>query len=331
VNVAALARELVDIDSLTGREGPVVEHVAGVLSRLGYAVQRQEVTPGRHNVYAVREMPVLVFTTHLDTVAPVLPVREDDEYLYGRGSADAKGIAAAQIVASEQLAAAGERRIGLLFVVGEETISDGARAAASLAPRGRFIVDGEPTENLLAVGTKGALRLKLRAVGRAAHSAYPEEGVSAIDAMLDALARIRLLPRPSDPVFGETTLNVGTLTGGTAPNVVADACEADLHVRTVADGADMLAAIRKACGDRVTVEVGLAFDPVRLRTLPGFETTVVRYGTDLPFLETWGERFLLGPGSIRVAHTDHERVSKQDLERGVAAYERLARTLLVGA
>ena len=330
MDVALLARQLVEIDSPTGREGPVVEHVATLLGRLGYAVERQEVAPGRSNLYARREPPVVVFSTHLDTVTPPLPVREDAEYLYGRGTADAKGIAAVQIAASERLAAAGERRIGLLFVVGEETLSDGARAAATLAPRGRFVVNGEPTENRLALGTKGSLRITLRASGTAAHSAYPEEGASAIAAMLDALERIRGIPLPRDPILGETTLNIGTIAGGTVPNVIPDACVADLHVRTVADGAGVVNAIRAACGDRVDVDVGLALPPVRLRAVPGFETTVVRYATDLPFLEGWGERFLLGPGSIRVAHTAHERVAKRDLLDGVDLYERLARTLLAG-
>jgi acetylornithine deacetylase len=330
VDVSLLARELVEIDSPTGREGPAVEHVALLLTRLGYAVQRQEVSPGRSNLYALREPPVAVFSTHLDTVTPSLPVREDAEYLYGRGTADAKGIAAVQIAACERLAAAGERRVGLLFVVGEEGLSDGARAAATLAPRGRFVVNGEPTENRLAVGTKGSLRITLRAAGTAAHSAYPEEGSSAIAAMLDALERIRRIPLPHDPVLGETTLNIGTIAGGTVPNVIPDTCTAELHVRTVSEGGQVADAIRAACDDRVDVDVGLALPPVRLRALPGFETTVVRYATDLPFLEGWGERFLLGPGSIRVAHTAHERVAKRELVDAVGLYERLTRALLAG-
>ncbi len=317
-----------EIDSPTGREGPVGEHVAQLLTGLGYRVQRQEVTPGRWNVYATREPPDVVFSTHLDTVMPTLPVREDHEYLYGRGSADAKGIAAVQIAASEQLAAAGERRVGLLFVVGEESLSDGARAAAALEPRSRFLVNGEPTENRLALGTKGSVRLTLRATGRAAHSAYPEEGASAIEAMLDALERVRRVPLPTDPLMGDTTINIGTITGGNAPNVIPDACAAELHVRTVGDAASLIDQLRTACGPDVSLEVGLAFAPIRLRAVDGFETSVVRYGTDLPFLDTWGERFLLGPGTIRVAHTDHERVAKRELQEGVALYARLARILL---
>jgi acetylornithine deacetylase len=189
-------------------------------------------------------------------------------------------------------------------------------------------VNGEPTENRLALGTKGSVRLTLRAAGRAAHSAYPEEGESAIEAMLDALERVRRVPLPSDPLMGDTTINIGTIAGGTAPNVIPDACTAELHVRTVGDSAPLLTALRDACGPRIDVQVGLAFAPIRLRAFEGFETTVVRYGTDLPFLGEWGERFLLGPGTIRVAHTDHERVSKQELRDGVALYQRLASALL---
>lgn len=330
MDVLSLARELVEIDSPTGSEGPVGEHVAARLTSLGYQVQRQEVTPGRWNVYAVREPPVVVFSTHLDTVQPNLPTSEDADYLYGRGTADAKGIAAVQIAAAEKLAAAGERRVGLLFVVGEEALSDGARAAASLTPRGRCIVNGEPTENRLALGTKGSVRLTLRASGRAAHSAYPEEGASAIEAMLDTLERVRRLPLPRDPVLGDTTINIGTVSGGTASNVIPDACSAQLHIRTVGEGAPLIDAVRGACGEGVAVEVGLAFEPIRLRSIDGFQTTVVRYGTDLPFLEAWGERYLLGPGSIRVAHTDHERVAKRELLDAVGLYERAARALIAG-
>lgn len=326
----ALTRELVQIDSPTGQEGAVGEYLARALAGLGYAVARQEVTPGRWNLLATRAAPVVVFSTHLDTVPPNLPFREDATHLFGRGTADAKGIAAAQIAAAERLAAHGEQRVGLLFVVGEEYGSDGAQAAASLGPKGRYLVNGEPTDNRLALGHKGALYVKLAARGRAAHSAYPEEGESAIERMLEALERVRRVPLPHDEVLGPGTLNVGTIKGGVRPNVIPASCEAEVLIRTVRDTRELRAAVVRAAGDQVTVDFGWEMPSIRLRALPGFETSVVRFGTDLPFLASWGEGFLLGPGSIRVAHTDHEQVEKRELLDGVALYERLAARLIAG-
>lgn len=322
--VVDLARELIRIDSPTGEEGAVGEWLAQHLHRLGYRVTRQPVGSAnqRFNVFAVRERPLVVFSTHMDTVPPALPVHEDANYLHGRGSADAKGIAAAQIVAAERLAERGRQRVGLLFLVGEEVSADGARAAAELVPKGRYLINGEPTDNRMAVGHKGMLRVELRGVGRAAHSAYPEEGQSAIEPVLDALERIRRLPLPVDPTLGNCTLNIGTIAGGIRHNVIPDACRAELLFRTVKETAGLLDAVRGAAGEQVEVVVAHDAPPVHLRALPGFETTVVRFGTDLPWLTAWGERFLLGPGSIRVAHTDHERVAKRELEEAVELYQR---------
>jgi acetylornithine deacetylase len=323
-----LGRELVRIESPTGEEGAVGEYLGGRLEELGYQVQRQRVSPGRFNVFATRDRPVVVLSTHMDTVPPSLPAREDDTYLYGRGSADAKGIIAAQVAAAEHLAARGERRVALLFVVGEELTADGARAAATLEPKGRYVINGEPTDNRMARGHQGMLRVELRARGRAAHSAYPEEGESAIEPVLDALERVRRLPLPRDPTLGDCTLNIGTIAGGVRPNVIPDACRAELLFRTVGATAELLAAVRIAAGDRVEVLVAHDAPPVTLRVLPGFEPTLVRFGTDVPWLEAWGERFLMGPGSITVAHTDHERVAKRELDAAVELYQRAVSALL---
>jgi acetylornithine deacetylase len=326
----SLTRDLVQIDSPTGQEGPVGEYLARSLEKLGYQVQRQEVTPRRWNLLATREAPVVVFSTHMDTVPPNLPFREDANDLHGRGTCDAKGIVAAQLAAAERLAAAGERRVGLLFVVGEEYGSDGARAAESLEPKGRYLINGEPTENRLALGHKGALYAKLTATGRAAHSAYPEEGVSAIERMLRALDAIGRIPLPTDEVLGPGTVNIGTIRGGVRPNVIPDACEAELLFRTVRDTGDLRAVVLAAVGSEVQVDFGWELSSIRLRPLPGFQTSVVRFGTDLPHLKSWGEGFLLGPGSIKVAHTDHERVNKRELLDCVDLYQRLAAGLIAG-
>lgn len=324
----ALTRELIGIPSPTGEEGRVVDFMAGVLEREGFRVVRQPVSPGRTNLYATTEPPTLVFSTHLDVVPPHLNASEDDEFIHGRGACDAKGLAAAMLAAALTLRARGEQRIGLLFVVGEENGSDGARAAADLAPRGRFLINGEPTENRLSIGQKGALRVSLTARGRAAHSGYPGEGSSAVDALLDTLERIRAIPIPSDPVLGASTLNIGRIAGGVAPNVIPADASAELLFRTVADTGALRQAIAAAADPRVTVEFPLEIPSVLSSPVPGWETTIVSYASDLPFLAPWGERYQLGPGTIRLAHTAEERIGKRELLDGVNRYVALAATLL---
>ena len=324
-----LTRSLVALETPTGAEGPATDFLDAALRRAGYRVVRQPVSPGRQNLYAYRDPPVLVFSTHLDTVPPYIPLSEDSESIHGRGSCDAKGLAAAMVAAAERLAERGERRIGLLFVVGEENGSDGALAAANLEPRGRFLINGEPTENRLSIGQKGSLRVDLQATGRAAHSAYPDEGVSAIAALLDTIERIRRMPLPADPLLGQSTLNLGLIGGGVAPNVIPPAASAQILVRTVEPTGPLKHDITALLGPGVTVDfrVDLPFYKGGAAP-PGWETTVVSYASDLPFLEPWGERYQLGPGTIRVAHTSREHIRKADLLRGVDLYVRLASDLL---
>jgi len=324
-----LTRALVALETPTGAEGLATDFLDAVLRRAGYQVVRQEVSPGRQNLYAYREPPALVFSTHLDTVPPHVPLTEDEESIHGRGSCDAKGLAAAMVAAAERLAGRGERRIGLLFVVGEENGSDGALAAANLGPRGRFLINGEPTENRLSIGQKGTLRVDLEATGRAAHSAYPDEGVSAIAALLDTIERIRRLPLPDDPLLGQSTLNLGLIDGGVAPNVIPPEAGAQLLVRTVEPTGPLKKAIQACAAPGVAVEFRVELPFYKGGSAPpGWETTVVSYASDLPFLEPWGERYQLGPGTIRVAHTSQEHIRKADLLRGVELYVRLASDLL---
>ncbi len=328
-----LTRELIRIPSPSGEEAAVVTFVADRLAGAGWRVTRQPVgsVPGRDNVYATLDPPVVVLSTHLDVVPPHLPDGEDAEWVYGRGACDAKGIAAAMIVAAERLRAAGERRVGLLFVVGEEDGSEGARAAAALEPRGRFLVNGEPTGNQLAIGHPGALRVVLTAGGRAAHSAYPEEGRSAVHALLDALDAIRRLALPEDALLGATTLNVGRIEGGVAPNVLAPEARAELLVRTVGPSGRVREAIAAVLPPGVSAAFPLDIAPARSAPLEGWEPVTVRYTSDLPLLAAWGQGYLLGPGSIRLAHTAEERIAKADLHAGVDAYVRLASQLLTTA
>jgi acetylornithine deacetylase len=324
-----LTRSLVALETPTGAEGPATDFLDAALRRAGYQVVRQPVSPGRQNLYAYRETPTLVFSTHLDTVPPYIPLSEDAESIHGRGSCDAKGLAAAMIAAAERLAERGERRIGLLFVVGEENGSDGALAAADLGPRGRFLINGEPTENRLSIGQKGSLRVDLQATGRAAHSAYPDEGVSAIAALLDTIERMRRMPLPTDPLLGQSTLNLGLIGGGVAPNVIPPAASAQILIRTVEPTAPLKNAIRTLLSPGVTVDFRVELPFYKGGAAPaGWETTVVSYASDLPFLEPWGERYQLGPGTIRVAHTSQEHIRKADLLRGVDLYVRLASDLL---
>jgi acetylornithine deacetylase len=328
-----LTRALIDIDSVTGRERGVADFLCARLRELaephGGTVERLPVAGDRCNLFAAWGQPEVVLSTHMDTVPPFFPSGEDETHVWGRGACDTKGGIAAMLAATAALLADGARGFGLLLVVGEETDSAGAEAA-NRDPRGsRFLIDGEPTENRLALGSKGALYLALEARGRMAHSAYPELGESAIERLLDALERLRRVPLPSEPVLGETTMNVGTLAGGVAPNVVADRARAEVMVRTVGATAELRQRLFAAvgAGEGVRVSAIREVPAVHLRSLPGFATTVVKYTTDIPRLPSWGEPFLLGPGSIHLAHTPEERVPKRELVEAAGLYRELVHRL----
>jgi acetylornithine deacetylase len=334
MNLFELTRMLMDIPSPSGEEGEVGRFLASHLEGLGYQVELQEVEPGRANVLArTSARPRVVLSTHMDTVPPHIPSREDETHIHGRGACDAKGIIAAQLTAAERLRAEGVEELGLLFTVDEEMGSLGARAAASHAMGGEceYLINGEPTENRLAVGSKGSLRLRLLTEGRAAHSAYPERGESAIEKMLDVLADLRAREWPRDEFFGETTCNVGTIKGGTRPNIIPAEAEAQLQIRLVTPSATVRRLLEETLAGRARVEYMSAAEPVRMLSIEGFEREVVRFTTDIPYLSSWGRPLLLGPGSILDAHTDGERVSKRELEEAVGLYIRLVRTLLAGA
>ncbi len=322
-----LVRALVNIESVSGNEAACVEFLRGYLADRGFHVELQPVEGGRANVFAQRGSPEVVLSTHVDTVPPFFPAGEDAEFIYGRGSCDAKGIVAAQIAAAERLIEENVGDFGLLFLVGEETMSEGAHAA-NQSPRGtKFIINGEPTENKLVLGHKGILRVDVHARGRTAHSAYPELGESAIEKLLDVLADLRKLPLPSDGVLGQATLNIGMISGGRAANVIPDEAAAQVMLRTVTNSGELREKVENVLKGRCEFEVVRETPALHLEKLDGFETDVVAFTTDLPYLTRWGQRFLLGPGSIRDAHTAHERVRKADLERAVDLYCRLVREL----
>ena len=329
VDLVAFARTLIDIDSTTGQEGPVARVLADQLRALGYRVTLQPVAGDRVNVMAWIDDPVVVFSTHFDCVPAFFPSRIEHDRLHGRGSSDAKGILAAQLVAAERLRKAGERRVGLLFVAGEERGSDGAIAANLAAPASaRYLINGEPTDNRLATATRGVYRVKLSAKGRAAHSSRPDLGDSAIEKLIDVLVALRSAPWPSDPDLGGTHYTVGVIGGGVAPNVIPADASAELLFRTVGAESDVRAAIESAVAGRVGVAHVLTVPPVRLKTLPGFETAVFSFTTDIPFLDNWGEPLLLGPGSVTEAHTADESVAISELQEAAGLYEKLAASLL---
>lgn len=324
----ALARELIDIDSTTGSEGEAAAFLAAYLRGRGYSVLEQPLGEGRANVLAAAGEPQLVFSTHIDCVPPFFRSREEDGVLYGRGACDAKGILAAQVAAADRLRAGGETRVGLLFVAGEERGSDGALAANRLASPCRFLINGEPTDNRLGTATRGVYRVRLLSVGKAAHSGYPELGESAVDKLLDALANLKAVTWPVDDLLGPTHYSVGVLQGGVAPNVIPPNAHAEILFRTVGDHAVVREALHAAVRGLATVQEVLEIPPVRLDPVPGFDTAVFSYTTDIPFLSAWGRPFLLGPGSIHVAHTDQEHMPIAELHRAVHLYEQLARYLL---
>lgn len=333
MNLFELTRALVDIESITDNEERVGEFLFGYLAEMAREhnghIEKMEIAPGRFNILATWDNPVVTLSTHIDTVPPFFPSSEDDENIWGRGACDTKGIIASMIHAVEALLRRGVRSAALLFVVGEERNSAGAYEA-SKHPRGsRFLVNGEPTSNRLALGSKGALRYEFIASGRMAHSAYPELGESAIEKLLDSLTALRALPLPVDPVLGKSTVNIGVISGGRAPNVIPDAARAEIFVRLVDDGASTRTAIAEAVNGSVAANEVLWIPAVRLGSLEGFETTIVSYTTDIPaFGDAWGKPYLYGPGTIHVAHTTEERVPKRELIEAVEGYQKIVRQLI---
>ena len=333
-------RELVDIESITYREGAVGDFLARFLAGRGWQIEKTPVPqPGesgtggeRWNVYASMsgQTPDLVFSTHMDTVPPHIPFSEDSEFMYGRGVCDAKGIIAAQCAAAEALRAAGFR-IGLLFVSGEERDSAGAIVANQTPKGSRFLVNGEPTDNRIALASKGALRCVFRATGKMAHSAYPELGDSAIHKLVQVMSRVLAIELPFTEDVGPSTLNIGLIHGGRAPNVIADAAEAQVLVRLVSDSAPIRAAILEAASGLADVDFTLEIPFVRLRSVEGLPTMVAKFTTDIPKLTNWGEPLLLGPGSIHVAHTPDEKLAKKELFEAVDLYIQVAKGLLSAA
>jgi len=332
MDVVSLTRRLVDIESISGNERAVGEFLLEHLSSLGYSATRMEVAPERFNVYATvpGRKPGVVFSTHMDTVPPFIPSSEDSEHIHGRGACDAKGIIAAQIAAAERLRQEGIVAPALLFVVGEERDSQGAATANQHAPGSRFLINGEPTENRIAIASKGTLRVELVARGKMAHSAYPELGESAIDKLLDALHDLRRMELPTNPEVGPSTLNIGIIEGGQAPNVVPDFARAHLLYRLVGPSDDPKRRIVETVGNRAEVNFVLEIPFMRLRTVGDIPTMVAAFTTDIPGLSNWGEPVLLGPGSIHVAHTESERVEKRQLHEAVELYCAVARKLLRG-
>lgn len=329
MDLVSFTRQLVDIESITGNEGEAARFLQRELAKLGYDARLMPVEGDRANVWATsphQPNPAVVFSTHIDTVPPFIPSSEDEHRIYGRGSCDAKGIVATQIAAAERLKKDGIH-VGLLFLVGEERDSQGAKIA-NTQPKGcKFLINGEPTDNRIAIASKGSLRLELVASGRMAHSAYPELGESAIDRLIEALHRLQQMPLPSDPEIGPCTMNIGVIEGGRAPNVIPDKARAFLLYRLVGPAEQLRKDIVATVGDLATVNFTLEIPCVRLRSFEGMPTMVAAFTTDVPALGNWGQPLLLGPGSIHVAHTEGEYVEKKELQQAVELYCGIARKL----
>jgi acetylornithine deacetylase len=331
MDIVALTRQLVDIESITGNEATVGHIIEQELRKLGYNARLIPVEGDRANVYATSPQepnPAIVFSTHMDTVPPFIPSSEDEHRVYGRGSCDAKGIIATQISAAEALKHDGIY-IGLLFLVGEERDSAGAKVANQQPNGCKFLINGEPTENRIAIASKGSLRVQLTATGRMAHSAYPELGDSAINKLIEALHRLQQMRLPSDPEIGPCTMNVGVIEGGRAPNVIADRAQAQLLYRLVGPAKNLRDEIIATVGNLANVEFTLEIPAVRLRTFEGLATMIAAFTTDIPALSNWGQRMLIGPGSIHVAHTEREHVEKKALNEAVQLYSAIAKKLAV--
>jgi acetylornithine deacetylase len=322
-----LTRRLIAIPSISGDEEDVADFLAEYLSHAGFEVELQQAEDHRPNVYARRGEPEVVLSTHTDTVPPYVEFHEDEHFIYGRGACDAKGIIAAMVKAAESLLEAGVTDFGLLFVVGEEAGSVGARAANTIPNRSRYLIDGEPTESKLALGSKGALKAIIRARGRTAHSAYPEIGESAIEKLLDVLNDLRCARLPQNEALGATTMNIGTMRGGIAANVIPDSAEAELMFRVVNEVDSLKRMIEQVVAGRAEIQYTFECGPIFTERLDGFDTTVVSFTTDIPMLTNWGRPLLFGPGSILDAHTLGEKISKMELERAVTAYSEMVMRL----
>ena len=319
-----------ETESTTWNEGAAGRWLGDYLADAGFEVTKQQVTDDRVNVYARLGDPVVTFSSHMDTVPPFIGFTEDDEKIYGRGACDAKGVIAAQVFAAHKLKEEGLNNIGLLYVVGEEDGSDGAKVANSIPNNSRYLINGEPTESCQAIATKGALRVIIEARGKLAHSAYPELGESAIEKLIDILNDLRNYDWPVNEELGPTTFNIGTITGGRKPNVVADHAASEVMLRTITDPGELFEIVRSIIGERAKITHGFSIPPVHTHTVKGLDipTSVVRFGTDIPCLTNWGTPVLYGPGSIHDAHTSHEFIRKRDLLDAVETYAKMARILL---
>ncbi|MGI9054980.1 MAG: M20/M25/M40 family metallo-hydrolase [Pyrinomonadaceae bacterium] len=331
MNLFELTKHLMNIPSVSGDEEAVGFFLRDYLESLGWKVELQKVSPNQNNVIArFNETPRVFLSTHMDTVPPFIEATEDAEKIYGRGACDAKGIIASQIFAAENLRKEGIEDIGLLFTVDEEQGSSGARQANvhPLALRCDYMINGEPTDNDLAVGSKGSLRFNIKTKGVAAHSAYPEQGESAIEKLLEILTDVLKTEFPNDDFFGETTNNIGLISGGLKTNVIAPSAEAGLHIRLATDEKPIIETLKKVIDGRGELEIMSVARPVKMLEVEGFKQKVVRFTTDIPHLSNWGTPLLLGAGSILVAHTKDEFVLKKDLEESVKLYENLVKKLL---
>ncbi len=331
MEIFSFLREFMAVESTTWVEGAACRWLRDYLAAEGFAVTTQPVSDDRFNVLATVGDPLVTFSSHIDTVPPYIAPREDDTNIYGRGACDAKGVIAAQVFAAQRLRDEGLRDFGMLYVVGEEDGSDGARAANELPNRNRFLINGEPTESHQATASKGALRVVIEATGKIAHAAYPEYGESAIEKLLDILNDIRRMNLPTDTKLGATTYNIGTISGGRKPNVVPDLAASEIMFRTVAHPDEMYQAVVEVVAGRAEVRRGVWLVPIHLNTvteLSHIPSSIVRFGTDIPYLTNWGEPLLFGPGSIHDAHTTHEFISKAELQSAVEIYAQMGRMLL---
>jgi len=331
MDVFALTRAFIDIESVTGNELAIgqffYDHLKPLADKYDGEIERIEVEKDRYNVYIRWGHPEVVFSTHIDTVPPFIPSKEDDEFVWGRGACDTKGISASMIKAVEALLADGVRDMAMLFVVGEEIDGLGAHFANRHSPGPKYLINGEPTENQLALGSKGNLRIEIEATGKMAHSAYAELGDSAINKLLDNLDNLRKLELPVDPVLGDSTCSIGLISGGRAANIIPDHASAVAVVRVVTDMDEAIQQIDAVFDDRVKVSYPVRTPAIRMKGLPGFKTTVVKYTTDIPKMPNWGQPLLLGPGTIHVAHTLEERVPKKQLTEAVELYQKLVKQL----
>ena len=317
------------VDSTSGNEREFLQLLEGMFHDDGWQITRQPVEEDRWNLLVTDGTdPQVLLSTHVDTVPPVLEVDYDGQVVRGRGACDTKGGLLAMVHAARRVRDAGIEGVGFLLVVGEEVDHRGAKEATALQLDVDRIILCEPTQNRVVTAQKGMVRCTLRTRGVAGHSAFPDDGESAVGPLLDALEAIRGHDWPTDELLGATTVNIGVIDAGVAANVFAPEARAEVLFRAVSDAEQLLHEVRSTVGGDVEMVDVVYNDPVFFDVPSGVDTCTVPFNTDAPYLADIADVWLVGPGDIRCAHSEDEQIRIGEIFDGIELYEKLIQRVL---